>query len=418
MPLSRLFNLDLSDGRCHRPDCAVCLGFSGNAASKCKTKSVVYRSACSLCEQNGSREGNYIGETARSLHERSREHLEDAIKMKSSSHIWKHWALTHPDQLTMPVFNFKVLRSHKSCLDRQIHEAIKISTDGILNTKCEYRQNQVKRLSTNLTAREMKAEELQAAKLDSQLDQATKNLALKLQNSGLIVKNKLNLTIPDIYLPGGFRESGCPADFTSGNQTFPTDCFDQDSVFTDSSYKRPNFEQVPSIGSSKRIRLDFSVVQATDTSDYSASTEHIRNKMGRRSHGRTNNESKHLFKRSRAEVCRNVDEPELLRATPCNAVMPSSFADIALQASKKTQEREQRFLGGLNVKVAAPIKIFLDQSSSSLAQSSASSDLCTAYTGSDHIPMMSPLSAMLEGDISLQVLRMNIGDDQQSARVG
>ena len=69
----------------------------------------------------------------------------------------------------MPVFKFKVLRSRKSCLDRQIHEAIKISTDEILNAKCEYRQNQVKRLTTNLTAREMKAEELQAAKLVTEI---------------------------------------------------------------------------------------------------------------------------------------------------------------------------------------------------------------------------------------------------------
>ena len=41
-PLSRLFTLDLSDGRCHRTDCQVCSGFAGRGSSICKQKSVVY----------------------------------------------------------------------------------------------------------------------------------------------------------------------------------------------------------------------------------------------------------------------------------------------------------------------------------------------------------------------------------------
>ena len=146
-PLSRLFNLDLSDGRCHRADCLVCSGFSGRGGSRCKIKSVVYMSNCTICKKASSQEGQYIGETARSLYERSREHVDDAIRMKPSSHIWKHWSLTHPEELCMPRFEFKVVKSHNSCLDRQIHEAIKISIDGVLNAKSEYRQNMVKWLS-------------------------------------------------------------------------------------------------------------------------------------------------------------------------------------------------------------------------------------------------------------------------------
>ena len=112
----------------------------------------MYISNCSLCKSAGSHDGQYIGETARSLYERSREHVEDAVRMKTSSHIWKHWSLAHPEELSMPRFEFKVVKSHKSCLDRQIHEAIKISTDGFLNAKCEYRQNLVKRLTVNLSS--------------------------------------------------------------------------------------------------------------------------------------------------------------------------------------------------------------------------------------------------------------------------
>ena len=36
IPISRLFSLDLSDGRCHRADCRVCLYHTGTGSSKCK----------------------------------------------------------------------------------------------------------------------------------------------------------------------------------------------------------------------------------------------------------------------------------------------------------------------------------------------------------------------------------------------
>ena len=42
VPLSRSFSLDLSDGRCHRADCDVCLKHTSKGSSKCKKKSVVY----------------------------------------------------------------------------------------------------------------------------------------------------------------------------------------------------------------------------------------------------------------------------------------------------------------------------------------------------------------------------------------
>ena len=73
-----------------------------------------------------------IGETGRSLFERSSEHLDDALNHRDSSHIWKHWADCHPDLLEQPLFKFKVIKVHKSSLDRQIHEAIKISDVGSL----------------------------------------------------------------------------------------------------------------------------------------------------------------------------------------------------------------------------------------------------------------------------------------------
>ena len=58
-----------------------------------------------------------------------------------------------------PLFTFKVLKQHRSPLDRQLHEAVRISPHGGLNSKAEYRQNQIKRLSVQFTDRELKAVE-------------------------------------------------------------------------------------------------------------------------------------------------------------------------------------------------------------------------------------------------------------------
>jgi len=159
--LSRLFSLDLSSGRCHRADCVVCEFHTCISSSKCKKKSVVYESRFMLCydPKSNSNTGLYIGETGRSLYERAAEHLDDAFERKKGSHIFKHSAITHPDETTQPLFTFKVLKQHRSPLDRQLHEAVRISPHGGLNSKAEYRQNQIKRLSVQFTDRELKAVE-------------------------------------------------------------------------------------------------------------------------------------------------------------------------------------------------------------------------------------------------------------------
>ena len=110
MALSRLFSLDLSDGRCHRADCHVCVSYKGKGSSRCKRKSIVYKSVCTVCLSNGSKEGVYIGESGRSLYERSLEHMADALNLKEKSHIVKHWAINHPELDEQPIFNFEVIK--------------------------------------------------------------------------------------------------------------------------------------------------------------------------------------------------------------------------------------------------------------------------------------------------------------------
>ena len=146
-----MFSLDLSDGICHRIDCHVCLTHNGKGNSKCRKNNIVYKSSCNWWVAKGSNQGTYIGESGRSLYELSQELLADAMARKTSSHIWKHWALCHGSSMTKPKFSFNLIRVHRSCLERQVHEGIRISTEGALNSKAEWRQNQLKQISVHLT---------------------------------------------------------------------------------------------------------------------------------------------------------------------------------------------------------------------------------------------------------------------------
>jgi hypothetical protein len=95
------------------------------------------------------REGVYIGETSRSLAERVGEHMYDAVSFSKKSHIIKHWMRSHPDLDTAPQFRIKILRQYRDCLSRQVGEAIAIllSPDALLNSKNEYIQNCISRIT-------------------------------------------------------------------------------------------------------------------------------------------------------------------------------------------------------------------------------------------------------------------------------
>ena len=109
--------------------------------------------------------------------------MSDASNKKHSSHIFKHWAVMHPDLLTMPEFKFSVVRSHKAPLDRQLHEAVRIQEKGVLNSKSEFRQNQIKRLTVNFTDRERKVVESELDRADSQTALAMKLLSNKVDSN-------------------------------------------------------------------------------------------------------------------------------------------------------------------------------------------------------------------------------------------
>ena len=95
------------------------------------------------------REGIFIGESSRSIHERALEHVTDAQAFSTKSHIVKHWMSSHPTLPTPPEMEFSVTGMFKDCLSKQISEALRInnSADVLLNSKGEYGHNSASRLA-------------------------------------------------------------------------------------------------------------------------------------------------------------------------------------------------------------------------------------------------------------------------------
>ena len=89
----------------------------------------------------------YVGESSRSSYERGGEHFSDYSKMQIDSHMFKHAMNDHPGE-TKPEFQFKVIKTFQSALDRQISEAVRIRRRGesVLNSKGVYNRCSLPRL--------------------------------------------------------------------------------------------------------------------------------------------------------------------------------------------------------------------------------------------------------------------------------
>ena len=95
------------------------------------------------------RVGIYLGKTSRSLYERAREHMKDAMDISCKSHVVKHWISDHYELENPPPFRFKVLRTFQDCLSRQLSEVVNIwqSKDSLLNSKNDYLTNCISRIT-------------------------------------------------------------------------------------------------------------------------------------------------------------------------------------------------------------------------------------------------------------------------------
>ena len=87
-----------------------------------------------------------LGESSRTLAERSREHINGAGNLDYDNFIVKHWVSSHSDSADIPSMRFKVLKSFQDPLSRMATEAILIDTVANMNSKSEYRNNKISRI--------------------------------------------------------------------------------------------------------------------------------------------------------------------------------------------------------------------------------------------------------------------------------
>ena len=95
--LANLFSTDPGKGKHCGRECPQCDGSSTERRQNCKSRKIVSETSCNMCNPNEekppmlneekSREGIYIGESSRSLYERSLENLRDAKSFSKKSHI-------------------------------------------------------------------------------------------------------------------------------------------------------------------------------------------------------------------------------------------------------------------------------------------------------------------------------------------
>ena len=128
----------LKDAGCERADCDICK--QGSEGMSCYSSNVTYRNRCMICSREG-RSSSYIGETSRSLYERSREHVSLYTNSKEESHMLQHMRDEHEDEEKAD-FKWEIIKSHKSSFERQISEAVYIRMEEgkskVLNNKQEY----------------------------------------------------------------------------------------------------------------------------------------------------------------------------------------------------------------------------------------------------------------------------------------
>ena len=175
---SKLPLTSLWDGaKCGRKDCTTCEQKGGEQLPQCTRRSLVYENLCVKCNELGEPGEEeqirtdiltiYVGETCRSIYERSRELWEGARKWNSNNHMVKHQELLHGGE-PAPNFLMRIVSHHKSALSRQVAEAVRIRRRGgdgaVLNSRGEFNRSYIPRLRV---VEEEETEENREARLRS-----------------------------------------------------------------------------------------------------------------------------------------------------------------------------------------------------------------------------------------------------------
>ena len=99
----------------------------------------MYENVCQVCNPGAGAEGElkevrsdiptiYVGESSRSIYERSKEHWAAVKSNKEDSHMVRHQLAEHHGR--EPNFTMRTIKFFKSALTRQIAEAVRIRRRG------------------------------------------------------------------------------------------------------------------------------------------------------------------------------------------------------------------------------------------------------------------------------------------------
>ena len=158
------------------------------------------QNACPTClQQAASTEEDkikctYVGETSRSLFERSGEYVKDGTNSEEDSHIARHWIQCHNNLDQRPDFKFQVIRKHPDPLTRQIAEGVGIGLRGRLNMKQKWRENLLDRLTLAKTEKEKRWE----IRKISEGSENEKQLQIKMIEKRELLKRKTNDAVPPV----------------------------------------------------------------------------------------------------------------------------------------------------------------------------------------------------------------------------
>ena len=122
---------------CEDEQCIACKAGRGEGGN-CRSCSINYQVDCQLCPAD--KRSRYIGESARNLFSRGKEHLGRYRNRDKKSFMQKHQSRKHPG--LAGDYTAKVTGSSRDCLTRQVREAVLIrrSEVPVLNSKTEWHQ--------------------------------------------------------------------------------------------------------------------------------------------------------------------------------------------------------------------------------------------------------------------------------------
>ena len=111
---------------------------SGSSAQKCQKEECTYRITCNICYEQGII-SELTGETFKSCHQRSEEHIKGLKDKSEDNAIWKQCVTMHNKEVQS--FRIDLIKLYKTDFSHQIQDTTSIGNgkiDQILNSKIEW----------------------------------------------------------------------------------------------------------------------------------------------------------------------------------------------------------------------------------------------------------------------------------------